>query len=170
MTEINDLILVEKDLFLVDQTGDLLVGKSLKVPLFTVGIVEKAFRSHLFDLAERLVEEGDGLVLFWVVEDDVSALFFLQSGDTFQKFLLTIAGNARDAKDLPAVDGEGNVVHRVDAVTIFDRQVFDDQSRLGVDGVLPIDVEVKFLADHHFGKRFFIGFGSFHRSDMLALS
>ena len=142
MTEVNDLVFVKQNLFLVDQAGDLLVGKTFEIPLFAVGVMEEAFLRHLFYLSEGLVEEGDRLILFGVMEDDVTAFHFLQAGDAFQKFLLTVARNTCDAQDLAAVCGKRNVVHGIDAVAVFNRHMLDDQAGFGVHGVPAVNVEI----------------------------
>ena len=83
-----------------------------------------------------------------VILDACAALGGLQTGNGLQQLLLAVAGDARNAEDLAAVNREGRIVQHGDALGAADGQMFNVQpldrvdrlGQLGLVGVLCGDV------------------------------
>ncbi len=166
--EAHDLVLVKEHLAVVDQSADLAFFHSGKGNRLSARVMEGPLGGQLLDAGKALMVEGNRLVLFRVVEDDLPAADGLQAGDGLQQLLLPAAGDPGDAEDFPAVGGKGNVLEDMDALAVVHVEAVDHQPGGRVLGGAALDVEVHLLADHHLGQLRLVRMGRLHRGDMDA--
>ena len=170
LVEVDDFVFVVKNLLRVDEVCDFLCGLAFEIDGSAIRIMEQSHLGFLPYLLQIVVEESDGLVLLGIVENDRAAFNGTKSCDTFKKFLLTVAGDTRDAENFTAVCHEGHSVDCLDAVLVEHTEAVNDKTRFGIYGEFSVNVKVNLFADHHFGERRFTRLARLHRADILALA
>ena len=170
VTQIHDLVLVEENLALVDESADLGIAHPLEIDGSAILIMEPACGRHGLDLGKRFVIEGNGKVLFRAVEDDLAILKALEPRDGLKQLTLTRARDARDTEHLTRSCGKADVIKHLDAVGAGHVQAAHLKTVADVFGHRAVDVQLDLLSDHHFGQLLLVRFGGVDGGDMLTLT
>ena len=93
-----------------------------------------------------------------------------QSGNGFQQFLLSAAGNARNAQNLSAEGLEGHMVQRLHAIWCQDGKILYFQAKMARLHQGTVDVQRDSMAHHHVGELLGIGVPGGHISDITSLA
>ena len=126
--------------------------------------------TQLPDLHRCLVAQVVNLTGFGVVIENFALGQLLQTGNGLQQLPLSGTGNAGNTQNFTAAGGKGNIVQNGCALAVDTTDVLHLQTVLRVFRLTAVDVELHFLAHHHFGQLAFIGFCGVDCADIFALS
>lgn len=91
-------------------------------------------------------------------------------GNSFQQFLLTVAGNTGNAQNFTAERLKRDIVQHAHTLGVGHAQIVYAQTQMGIDRLRTLDIQLNFFANHHFGQRRFACASSFNCADVFALT